>query len=76
MYIPPVETRGFQFFFVLFQFQVSDDKKIMFANQGEEGDDAANPDPQFKPLLEELPPLVEVKTGEEEETVSNVYFVY
>jgi len=46
----------------------------MFANQGEEGDDEHHHDPHYKPLLEELPPLVEVRTGEEEETVRCLRF--
>lgn len=49
----------------------------MFQNQ-EEVNDTEEQDPtkyqcqaEFKPVLKELPALVEVKTGEEDETVRN-----
>lgn len=54
------------------QFQVSDEKKVLFVEQGEEGEEDAGEehDPHYKPLLSELPPLVQVSTGEENEEVS------
>ena len=54
------------------QFTVSDEKKVMFANQSaDDSADHESHDPEYKPVLSELPALVEVKTGEEDEDVSD-----
>jgi len=47
---------------------VSESSKVLFGGQSEEKDPDAY-DPEYKPVLAEPPPLIEVKTGEEDEQV-------
>ncbi|XP_076811895.1 E3 SUMO-protein ligase RanBP2-like isoform X2 [Clavelina lepadiformis] len=52
-------------------FNVSETSKVLFSGQEERSDDA-DPEsfnPEYKPALSEPPPLVEVKTGEEDEEI-------